>query len=615
MGHSHRHGGDCCETEEATVVQLPPTSSVADEEALDQFQAAMHGAIQRVAHLIETGADVNAFDKENCTALHWAAINNRVSVAKLLIEKGATIDVIGGDLLSTPLQWAARSGQIQMTTFLIKKGADPNIYDKQGYNALHLAAHAGHSMMIVYLITTGMDVDCLDTMGRTSLMWSAYQGNSEESMKVLISQGAVLDRVDSTGMTALHWAVVSNHMKFAKILIEAGAMVDVKDPQGKTPGDWAKERGSYPTYEAAVRAKEGKAKEPFSPMVRNRIIYALPFLEIPMVLFLFDTLPWFVAIPAVIILVGLITVYFTVRYLLRKGASTKIVETPFSTSIPQASIFYAGVFWLQILPATGFMYLRHLMFLVCFPLTLYLFYNTNTTDPGYLRKASVAEGEHKETIIALAEDGTLSARTYCTTCAIRRPLRSKHCKICDRCVSKFDHHCPWTMNCVGENNHRMFMSFVAMMPITMFIFLSIVYQYFVVSVPASQPISPTCFLPYEICQAFAFDTKLVIFSIWTFFNSLWITFLLGSQSYQIAVSLTTNEMVNWHRFSYLVNPEDADLPPYRKRKLNQFDAGLVRNCADFWKIGAIGANGDMKKGGGWKQMYVVGPKYEKVMEA
>ncbi|KAJ3376992.1 hypothetical protein HDU80_003530, partial [Chytriomyces hyalinus] len=237
-----------------------------------------------------------------------------------------------------------------MTTFLIKKGADPNIYDKQGYNALHLAAHAGHSMMIVYLITTGMDVDCLDTMGRTSLMWSAYQGNSEESMKVLISQGAVLDRVDSTGMTALHWAVVSNHMKFAKILIEAGAMVDVKDPQGKTPGDWAKERGSYPTYEAAVRAKEGKAKEPFSPMVRNRIIYALPFLEIPMVLFLFDTLPWFVAIPAVIILVGLITVYFTVRYLLRKGASTKIVETPFSTSIPQASIFYAGVFWLQILP-------------------------------------------------------------------------------------------------------------------------------------------------------------------------------------------------------------------------------------------------------------------------
>jgi len=47
-------------------------------------------------------------------------------------------------------------------------------------------------------------------------------------------------------------------------------------------------------------------------------------------------------------------------------------------------------------------------------------------------------------------------RRHCKWCLKYKPDRCHHCRICNACVLRMDHHCPWVYNCIGFRNHKYF---------------------------------------------------------------------------------------------------------------------------------------------------------------
>src|SRR5262249_25895636 len=72
--------------------------------------AAMKGNKEAVRSLIKQAADVNAAQGDGMTALHWAALNGDVDIAKMLLYAGANLKATTRLGAYTPLAMAAKAG-------------------------------------------------------------------------------------------------------------------------------------------------------------------------------------------------------------------------------------------------------------------------------------------------------------------------------------------------------------------------------------------------------------------------------------------------------------------------------------------------------------------------
>lgn len=166
-----------------------------------------------------------------------------------------------------------------------------------------------------------------------------------------------------------------------------------------------------------------------------------------------------------------------------------------------------------------------ILFFLVVVLSVLLYFAVSLMDPGFVLTDNV-KGSDEEMESMIPQSSTPRLRR-CGYCLLQQPMRAKHCQTCKRCVRRFDHHCPWIENCVGERNHRWFIVF--------------------------------------LLAALAFVS---IFS-------MVVLLLLGCHLYLVSINCTTWEFMSRHRISYLKNCGDEE---------NPFDRGVLCNLWDFFCI-------------------------------
>eukprot|EP00127_Corallochytrium_limacisporum_P003241 Clim_evm90s147 gene=Clim_evmTU90s147 len=564
QGHGHSHDGVPCDGHghgaptpgaEAEEEPQPP-----EPEITDIWVAAQHGDLDKIRYFVEEEkVDINEFDGEGCHVMHWAAINGRTNVMRYLFSHGAWVDPVGGVLEATPLLWAVRQGQLDATMLLVKQGADLSSADKQGFNALHLAVQFGFAHIAAYIIAKGVDVESRDPDGRNALHWAAIRVYTPEMIHLLKRFGLSPNSLDNAKNTPLHWAaIVGNECATEELIETMGAKLDLVNADGLTPFQIASDKG-FTNVSRVLQETEDKQNGKQTFFVKNgeMLSYVVPGLGIHLAIATFTFLPILYATG--VVLVGIF------------AASQVMSRIPWSdTNSDHAAqgIYLSTMFVLLttsilvLMPYfPGFLF-GMVFFIVCF-LNTGNYYRTWMGDPGFV---SFSTDEVRSQIVHLAEKGELSTSNFCPTCVQRKPVRSKHCSSCKRCVAKFDHHCPFTGNCVGQANHRSFMYFVTFIGINaiLYVWASIYYLNLMMPGAAEKGIG------HRIVAWGVNHTWVFLQMLDCCVHVLW-TLILGlCQQYQIAIGQTTNERMNFGRYKY---HEDG---------VNHFDKGWLRNCVNFY---------------------------------
>jgi ankyrin repeat protein len=154
---------------------------------LDVFEAAALGRTERVAELLDGDPGrVSGWTKDGFTPLHLAAFFRHPLTARLLVDRGALVDVVARNdqLRVTPLQSAAAAREEETAALLLERGADPNARQLGGFTALHAAAQNGDGPLAELLLAHGADRGLAADDGRTAADFAREGGHGELAQRL-----------------------------------------------------------------------------------------------------------------------------------------------------------------------------------------------------------------------------------------------------------------------------------------------------------------------------------------------------------------------------------------------------------------------------------------------
>jgi ankyrin repeat protein len=244
------------------------------------MMASRTGKLDAVRMLLDHGAKVNAQETwGGTTALMWAVAEKHPGVAALLVERGADVKMRSYYVPSasgrgfegttpvaqkpngefeefasgwlTPLMFAARENDLESAKMLVKAGADINAQSGDGKDALSLAFFDGSYDVAEFLLDSHANLNQKDAQRFTPLFWAVDRRNMETApnfpwlqtrdplplIKKLLDGGAdpnvLIDSTPRARMregsprlvyaTSLMRAALAGDVELAKLLLAHGA--------------------------------------------------------------------------------------------------------------------------------------------------------------------------------------------------------------------------------------------------------------------------------------------------------------------------------------------------------------------------------------------------------
>ncbi len=181
------------------------------------------------------GANINILNMFGAGPLHYAAKNDSEKAAKMLILKGASVDLKCTILDNTPLHVAAACNSTKVARALIDKGAHVNARNGEQETPLFLAAMTGHEPMLKLLLDAEADINAKNRHGQSPLN-IAITYKEEKIAQYLIHHGAdILARESIRQETIVHVATSAESIRLTISLIVKGADKEARDCHGFTP--------------------------------------------------------------------------------------------------------------------------------------------------------------------------------------------------------------------------------------------------------------------------------------------------------------------------------------------------------------------------------------------
>jgi ankyrin repeat protein len=204
------------------------------------FNAIDGGETERAIQIIHGGVDVQAINRYGESFLHKACSEDQLTVAELLLSKGANPNAMDSLLGTSALHSAVFAQSSEMVRLLVSKGADVNIRSIDtkaifvGFTPMHNAAEAGWGEGCDLLHSLGGDLNAVDDRGHTPLHMAMYH-NKEASARSLAKAGANVHAMSKSHCSTMHFAVISRNPAMIDVLLEQGALIDHLDLQGRSP--------------------------------------------------------------------------------------------------------------------------------------------------------------------------------------------------------------------------------------------------------------------------------------------------------------------------------------------------------------------------------------------